>query len=93
MRGMIGVIIGLALGTALFAALNDESTLAGVAARVGIILLAVWIAYPRLRDLGTRSYLIGALALLVLLWRPRSAIVVLPVMVFAFSRQPVRESS
>ena len=90
---MIGAITGLALATAVFAALNDEPTLVGVAARVGIILLAVWIAYPRLRELGTRSYLAAAFAVLILLWRPRSAVVLLPVMMFALSRRPIRESS
>lgn len=93
MRVTIGATTVLVLGTALFAALNGESTLAGVSARVGIILLAVWIAFPRLRDMGSRSYVAAALAAVVLLWRPRSAVVLLPVLVFALARRPVRESS
>jgi hypothetical protein len=83
----------LAFGTAAFAALNDESTLAGVSARVGIILMAVWIAFPRLAEAGSRSYLGAALAGLILLWRPRSAVVLLPLLAFALARRPVPESS
>ena len=92
MRLAIGASAVLALGSAVIAWMNDDSTLAGVAARIGIILVAVWIAFPLFSEHRPRTYVGGLLAVAILLWRPRSAVILLPVLAYALARRPAGES-
>lgn len=66
---------------------TGDDTTAGIAARVGAILAAIWIAWPVVSDVGRRSWWFAALSVLVILWRPRAAVVVLPVLAFALRRR------
>lgn len=77
----------IALAAAALLGLNGEDTNAGIAARVGLVLAALWIAFPVLTQVDRRTYVFIGLGALVLLWRPRSALIVLPVLAFALRRR------
>ncbi len=90
MRTGIGAAAIIAFGAAAFLLYSGDSTTAGIAARVGAIFGAVWIAWPVVTDVGRRSWWFLGLSLLVVFWRPRSAVVVLPVLAFALRRRDTR---
>lgn len=92
MRLAIGASAVLALLSALIAWLNNDSTMAGVTARIGIILAAVWIAFPLFSEHRPRTYVGGLMTVAILLWRPRSAVILLPVLAYALTRKPAGES-
>lgn len=75
-----------ALAAAAFLWYSGDATTAGIAARVGAVLGAVWVAWPAVTEVGRRRWWILGLSLLVVIWRPRSAVVVLPAMAFALRR-------
>lgn len=76
-----------ALAAAALLGLNGDDTNAGIAARIGLVLVALWIAFPVLTQIDRRTYLFFGLSALVVLWRPRSALIVLPVLAFALRRR------
>lgn len=88
MRIGIGLAALTALLVAAVLAINGDETTAGIAARIGIVMAAGWIAYPVVTDLGPRTYLFVGLGAVILLWRPRSALVVLPFLAYALRRRP-----
>lgn len=90
---MLGITtIGLLAGAAL--AWNaDDSGLAGVLARVGAILACIWIAHPSLVRIERRTIWLLVLGSLVVLIRPRSALVVLPVIALFARTTKVRASA
>ena len=87
MRIGIGVVAVAALTAAALLGLNGDDTNAGISARIGLVLVALWIAFPVLAEVDRRTYLFIGLGALVLLWRPRSALIVLPVLAFALRRR------
>lgn len=87
MRIGIGVMAVAALAAAAVLGFNGDDTNAGISARIGLILAALWIAFPVLTEVDRRTYLFIGLGALVLLWRPRSALIVLPVLAFALRRR------
>jgi hypothetical protein len=87
MRIGIGVVAVAALAAAVLLGLNGDDTNAGIAARIGLVLVALWIAFPVLTQVDRRTYLFLGIGALVLLWRPRSALIVLPVLAFALRRR------
>ena len=87
MRIGIGLAALAALGAAAALALAGDDTNAGVSARIGLVLLALWIAFPVLSEVSSRTYVFLAVGALVLLWRPRSALIVLPILAFALRRR------
>lgn len=77
------VLLGLAVavltaGWAWALTTGDGSGPAGVLGRSAAILGAVWLAYPRLTTLGTRTWVVLGSALLVTLLRPRAAWITVP---------------
>jgi hypothetical protein len=87
MRIGIGLAALAALGAAAVFAIGGNDTAAGISARVGLLLLAVWIAFPVLTEVDSRTYLFIGIGALFVLWRPRSALVVLPILAFALRRR------
>lgn len=87
MRIGIGVVGVIALAGAALLGLNGDDTNAGIAARIGLVLVALWIAFPVLTQVDRRSYAFIGVGALVLLWRPRSALIVLPVLALALRRR------
>ena len=87
MRIGIGVVALIALAAATLLAISGDDTNAGIAARIGLVLIALWIAFPVLTQVDRRTYVFILLGALVLLWRPRSALIVLPVLAFALRRR------
>lgn len=87
MRIGIAVVALMALAAAALLGLNGEDTNAGIAARIGLVLAALWIAFPVLTQVDRRTYVFIGLGALVVLWRPRSALIVLPVLAFALRRR------
>ena len=87
MRIGIGVVALIALALAALLAFNGDDTNAGIAARIGLVLVALWIAFPVLTEVDRRTYVFIGLGALVVLWRPRSALIVLPVLAFALRRR------
>ena len=67
---------------------QDNATAVGITARTGLIMAAIWVAYPVVTEVGPRSWLFTAIALVVIVLRPRAAIVVLPALAFALRRRP-----
>jgi hypothetical protein len=87
MRIGIGVVALLALAGAAALALSGDHTNAGISARIGLVLVALWIAFPVLTQVDARTYLFFGLGAVLVLWRPRSALVVLPILAFALRRR------
>ena len=87
MRIGIGVVAVAALVAAALLGIGGDDTNAGIAARIGLVLVALWIAFPVLTEVDRRTYLFIGLGALVVLWRPRSALIVLPVLAFALRRR------
>ncbi len=87
MRIGIGLVALAALGAAAVLAVSGDDTNAGISARIGLILLAVWIAFPVLAEVDSRTFLFFAIGAVLVLWRPRSALIVLPVLAFALKRR------
>ena len=83
MRIGFGAAALIALGGAAALWYTGDDTTAGIAARVGAILAAIWIAWPVVSDVGRRGWWFAGLSVLVILWRPRAAVIVLPVLAFA----------
>ncbi len=63
----------------------DQPINAGVALRVAVILGAVWLAWPNLIAVPRRGWWVAGLSLLVLLARPRAAMVAIPVILVVAS--------
>ena len=87
MRTGIGVATVIGFGVAAFAWAMGDGTTTGIAARVAAILAAIWIAWPVLTGVRRRAWWFAALAIVVLLFRPRAAIVVLPVLAFVLGKR------
>jgi hypothetical protein len=86
-RWLIGLAtVGLLAGAALAWAADDRGS-AGLLIRVGFVFAALWLAYPSFVRLDRRAIALAALGVLVVVFRPRSAIVVLPVIAW-FARTP-----
>ncbi|MEX1003853.1 MAG: hypothetical protein WD990_08115 [Acidimicrobiia bacterium] len=82
--------IGL-LAAAAWAWNADDSALAGILARVGAVLASIWIAYPSLVKVDKRTIWLLVLGGLVVLLRPRSALVILPVLAIFVRTAKVRD--
>lgn len=70
-----------------------DSGLAGILGRVAAVIGSIWLAYPALVAVDRRSIWLVAVGVLVVLLRPRSALVVLPVIAFFARTAKVREGS
>ncbi len=79
MRWALGLAAIGALSTAAAAWGGNDPVLAGLMARVGAILSAIWLAYPAVVKVDRRTVWVLVLGVAVVALRPRSAIVVLPV--------------
>ncbi len=79
MRWALGLAAIGALSTAAAAWGANDAALAGLMARVGAILAAIWLAYPAVVKVDRRTVWVLVLGVAVVALRPRSAIVVLPV--------------
>ena len=70
---------------------NQYLTLAGVLLRAGLVLGAVWLAFPQVTELLSRYpwwlLLAGGASLLLLIWRPRTAALVIPLLVLLVAIQ------
>ncbi len=85
MRWLLGLTtVGIAVGAA-WAWQVGEVGLGGLLVRVAAVLAAVWLAYPAMVRLDRRTGWLLALGVVLVLLRPRAAIVVLPVIAW-FSR-------
>lgn len=72
---------------------TDRDAVAGVAMRVGAVLGALWVAWPSLERLGPRTLLWSLGAVLAVLWRPRAAWVVIPVLALVLRRRPPEDDN
>lgn len=86
-RAQIGVIAFAGLIGAAAARWFDEPQASGVTLRIALVLGAVWFAWPSMGAVPRRSWLLTLLTVAVILWRPRSAWVVLPALVWATRRR------
>jgi hypothetical protein len=79
-------LVSVVVAAALWA--SGQSGQAGAVARVGAVFGAVWLAWPSVSRTSPRTWLFVGAAVLAVLWRPRAAWIVLPVLAFAlFSRR------
>ena len=85
---MLGIVAASLLGWGVLAWTGGDTGLAGVLIRVGAVLAAAWIAHPALVAFDRRTAWLLAVGAVVVLLRPRSAILVLPtIAVFARNAQ------
>jgi hypothetical protein len=78
-RWLLGLTtLGVLVGAGAAWSANDPG-LAGLLGRVGAVLAALWLAYPALVRVDRRTMWLVALGVAVVILRPRSAILVLPV--------------
>lgn len=89
MRTAIGAaaLAAIALAGVVAVAGGDDAT-AGIAARVGVVLGAAWLGFPAFERITWRTWLLGTVGVVLLAWRPRSFIVVLPVLALVLRRTP-----
>jgi membrane associated rhomboid family serine protease len=79
-RMLLGAaVVALAAGWAWSWSTGDGSGAAGVLGRSAAILGAVWLTYPRLRQLGARTWAVLGTAVVVTALRPRAAWITVPV--------------
>lgn len=71
----------------------DDLGLAGILARVGAVLASIWLAYPALVKVDKRTIWLLVLGGMVVLLRPRSALVILPVVAIFARTTKVRDRS
>lgn len=91
MRWALGLVtIGILAGAGVAWA-GDDPGLTGILARVGAVLAAIWIAYPALVKVDRRTGWLLALGAVVVLFRPRAAFVVLPVIALFARTAQVRK--
>lgn len=88
--GLALATIGLLMGAGLAWNAGD-SGLAGILARVAVVLGAIWLAYPALVKVDKRTIWILVIGGVVILLRPRSALVVLPVIAIFARTAKVRD--
>lgn len=80
MRRLLAVTALAVLGGAAFAVFGDDSGLAGILFRVGVILGAIWLAWPSLERIDRRTVWVLVVGGLVILLRPRAALAIVVVM-------------
>ena len=81
--------IGLLAGAGLAWNAGDVG-LAGILARVAAVLASIWLAYPAIVKVDRRTIWLLLLGGLVVLLRPRAALVVLPVIAIFVRTAKVR---
>lgn len=86
-RHLLAALALICLAIAGWAWITGRPDVAGVTGRVGAVLGAVWIAWPSLTKVDARTYLMLGLGVGVVMWRPRAAWLVLPVLAIVFSRR------
>lgn len=69
----------------------DDAGLAGILGRVAAVLASIWLAYPALVKVDKRTIWLLVLGGLVLLLRPRAALVILPVIALFVRTTKVRD--
>lgn len=87
MRIAIGIVALVLLAAAAVFWFQDNTTAVGISARLGLIMAAVWLAYPVVTEVGPRSWIFTGVAVVVIVLRPRAAIVVLPALALALRRR------
>ena len=80
MRRLLAVTALAVLGGAGFAVVGEDTALAGMLFRVGVILGAIWLAWPSLERIDRRTMWVLAVGGLVILLRPRAALAIVVVM-------------
>jgi hypothetical protein len=96
MRPLIGIVaFASALASAAAFWYLDRSTAAGLALRIGVIAAALWLAWPELISMSVRRMALVAVIAGIVLIRPRSAFVVVPVFLvwLATNRQGSRNGA
>ena len=69
----------------------DDAALAGILARVAAVLASIWVAYPALVKVDKRAIWLLVLGGSVVLLRPRSALVILPLIAIFVRTTKVRD--
>lgn len=90
MRRLLAVTTLAVLGGASFAAFGDDTALAGMLFRVGVVLGAIWLAWPSLERIDRRTVWVLAVGGLVILLRPRAALAIVVVMAVFLRTTKVR---
>lgn len=87
-----GVSLILAVGAAV-AWSNGDQGLAGILGRTAAVMASIWLAFPALVAVDRRTIWLVGLAIVVVLIRPRSALVVLGVVAIFTRTTKVRRGS
>lgn len=87
MRITFGLLAVVSIAGGVVAWQLDDGTLAGILIRVGVILGALWFGWPSLIAVDRRRLWIAVPVGAVVVLRPRSALVVIPVAVWFLAQQ------
>lgn len=85
-RFLLGLLTAGAAGYGVWAWVTDDLATGGIMVRVALVLAAVWVAWPSLRGVSPRTWLVTAVAVVVIAWRPLAAWIVLPMLALGFAR-------
>lgn len=89
--GLIGLVLLIAGGYLRWLppdSLSNPDTFVAACLRVGLVMCALWLAYPELVKLPTWISAATFIATPLIAWRPRAALVILPVLFIAWVLYP-----
>lgn len=92
MRRLLALTAVAVLTGAGFAFFGDDTALAGMLFRIGVVFGAIWLAWPSLERIERRTVWVLAVGGLVILLRPRAAIAIVVVMAVFLRTTKLRRS-
>lgn len=92
MRIMLGIVALAITGGGIVAWQLDDQTTAGILVRTGLVLGAVWLGWPSLVAVDRRRLWLALPIVAVVAFRPRSALVVIPVGIWFLLQQRSRSA-
>jgi hypothetical protein len=68
--------------------LSNTDAFVSAGLRVGLVMLVLWVAYPELIKLPTWISLATLVATPIIAWRPRAALVIIPILILVWILYP-----
>lgn len=88
--GILAVCLLIAGGILLFLEAKDSANdfAASMCLRIGLVLAAIWLAYPELRYIPPWMYTIVAAATVIVVIQPKTIFIVIPFLFFIWLIKP-----
>ena len=92
-RHLLGILAVLLFAAGLLLLLSPSNTdwqqaMLGSTVRIGLVLFAVWLAYPQLSRVPTWMFRAVLAASLIVAWRPKLALLAIPLLVVIWILRP-----